>query len=78
MSITTHSARITGPVSYLAEGGHLHHIPVGPCLIEAVAGAAAEGRAIDIIWGAHGQSSAALTLDELLSAQSHGHLVLLD
>jgi hypothetical protein len=36
------------------------------------------GRSIDIIWGARGQSSVALPVEEIKAAQDQGHLVLLD
>lgn len=73
MDITTHSARITGPISYRAGSGRKQNIPIGPCLIESVG-----GRSIDIIWGARGQSSVALPVEEIKAAQEQGHLVLLD
>jgi len=73
MGITTHRARITGPVSYLAGSGRKHTIPIGPCLVESVG-----GRSIDIIWGTRGQSSVALPLEEIEAARDDGHLVLLD
>jgi hypothetical protein len=73
MDITTHWARITGPISYLSDGGQRQNIPIGPCLVEGLG-----GRSIDIIWGARGQSSAALPIEEIEAAQDHGHLVLLD
>ena len=73
MAITTHSARITGPVRYRGEGGSQHVIPLGPCLVEQV-----DDRSIDIIWGASGQSSAALTVAALKAAHQDGNLVLLD
>ena len=73
MDITTHSARITGPISYLAGTGRKQNIPIGPCLIERVG-----GRAVDIIWGACGESSAALPVEEIEAAQEQGHLVLLE
>jgi len=73
MDITTHSARITGPVSYRAGSGRRQHIPIGPCLVENLG-----GRSIDIIWGSRGQSSAALPVEEVEAARNHGHLVLLD
>ena len=38
MQITTHSARITGPLAYLAAGGKMRHIPIGPCLLERTDG----------------------------------------
>ena len=73
ISITTHSARITGPVSYAKPDGAKSHIPLGPCLVEQVS-----GNRVDIIWGARGQSSAALPVEEVEAAAKHGHLVLLD
>lgn len=73
MTITTHSARITGPVSYRAESGQRRQIPVGPCLVESEG-----GQSVDIIWGEQGQSSAALPVEALTAAQACGTLVLLD
>jgi hypothetical protein len=73
MEITTHRARITGPVPYLSGNGRKQNIPVGPCLVESVG-----GMAVDIIWGARGQSSVALPVEEIEAAQNQGHLVLLD
>ena len=58
---------------YLSDTGRKHNIPVGPCLMENNG-----GRSIDIIWGARGQSSVALPVEEIEAAQDHGHLVLLD
>ncbi len=73
MDITTHRARITGPVSYRSASGRKQNIPIGPCLVES------RGvRLIDIIWGTRGQSSVALPVEEVEAAQDHGHLVLLD
>lgn len=73
MAITTHSARITGPVSYLAESGQCQQIPMGPCLIESEG-----GQSVDIIWGEQGQSSAAVPVEAVTAAQATGTLVLLD
>jgi len=73
MDITTHRARIVSPVSYLAGSGRKQTIPVGPCLVEKVG-----EQSIDIVWGARGQSSAALSVEEVAMAQDHGHLILLD
>jgi len=73
MSITTHSARITSPVSYLAAGGQRQQIPMGPCLVESEG-----GPSVDIIWGEQGQSSAALPIEALKAAWATGTLVLLD
>ena len=73
MDITSHRARITGPVPYMAGSGRKQNIPIGPCLIES-----AGGRNVDIIWGVRGQSSAALPVEEIEAAKDLGHLVLLD
>jgi hypothetical protein len=73
MESTTHLARITGPVPYLAGSGRQQNIPLGPCLLETT-----NGRSVDITWGARGQSSVALTIEQILAAKEHGCLVLLD
>ena len=73
MAVTTHSARITDPVSYLAGGGLQHHIPLGPCLVER-----GGGQSVDIVWGEQGQRSAKLPLEALTAAQAIGNLLLLD
>lgn len=73
MDLTTHRARIVGPVSYRAGTGRRQNIPIGPCLVESLG-----GRSIDIIWGSRGQSSVALPVEEIEAAQDQGHLVLLD
>lgn len=71
--LTTHRARITGPVAYRSGSGRKQNIPIGPCLVESMG-----GRSIDVIWGTRGQSSVALTLDAIKAARDDGHLVLLD
>jgi hypothetical protein len=73
MDMTTHRARIVGPVPYRAGSGRQQNIPIGPCLIEHLG-----GRSIDVIWGARGQSSVALPVEAIEAARQHGHLVLLD
>lgn len=73
MALTTRMARITGPVAYLASGGKHRNLPLGPCLVEQ-----GKGESVDIVWGAKGQNSATLPLQELESAEESGHLVLLD
>lgn len=70
---TTRRARIAGPVPYLSGSGRRQNIPLGPCMVEQLA-----GRSIDIIWGARGQSSVALPIEEIQAARDQGHLVLLD
>ena len=71
--MSTKSARITGPIPYRSANGHAHNIPLGPCLIEQL-----DDRLIDIIWGADGQRSTALPLEDIESAEQRGNLVLLD
>ena len=74
MSIsTTRRARITGPVSFETASGERQHIPLGPCLVDSN-----DGRSVDIVWGLHGQRSAALSLAALRDARAAGNLVLLD
>ena len=73
MDLTTHHARITGPVPYRAGSGRQQNIPIGPCLIQRLG-----GLSIDVIWGARGQSSVALPIEEVKAAWDQGHLVLLD
>ncbi len=73
MAHTTHSARITGPVAYLAHDGRQLTIPLGPCLVEQ-----GDGSLFDIIWGATGENCAALQAEALASARDGGQLVLLD
>lgn len=73
MTISTHTARITGPVAYLAPNGRRVNIPLGPCMVEHM-----DGPLTDIVWGSRGQSSAALPSEAVQAAQDQGHLVLLD
>ena len=73
MTITTHTARVTGPVTYRAASGRKVLIPLGPCVVERV-----EGALTDIIWGSRGQSCVALPSEAVRAAQEQGHLVLLD
>jgi hypothetical protein len=73
MNMTTHTARITGPVTYLAGSGRKVHIPLGPCMVENM-----NGPMTEIVWGSRGQSSVALPSKTVQIAQDEGHLVLLD
>lgn len=73
MDITTHRARITAPVNYLSDSGRRQNIPIGPCLVERLS-----GHLIDVVWGARGQSSVALPVEEIEAARDSGRLVLLD
>jgi len=73
MANTTHSARITGPVHYLGEGGRESLIPLGPCLVEQL-----DGRSVDIFWGDRGDETAALSFEAIQVAEDCGNLVVLD
>jgi hypothetical protein len=73
MNITSHCARIIGPVPYPADAELKQNIPIGPCLVESI-----DGRLINIVWGTHGQNSVALPVEEIAAAHNHGNLVLLD
>lgn len=73
MDITTHRARITGPVPDRAGSGRPQNTPIGPCPVEHLG-----GRPIDIIRGKRGQCAVALPIAELEAARAQGHLVLLD
>lgn len=73
MARTTHSARITGPVSCLQSDGRHRNVPLGPCLVEQ-----GDGPLVDIVWGAKGENSATLGVEAMASAADSGHLVLLD
>jgi hypothetical protein len=73
MAVTTQHARIIEPVPYRADSGRIQRIPIGPCMVEQL-----DGESIDIIWGARGQSSVALPIEQIEAAQGKGQLVLLD
>ena len=73
MAVTTHRARIVGPIPYGAGSGRRQHIPIGPCLVECLG-----GPSIDIIWGTRGQCSVALPVEAIETARDQGKLVLLD
>lgn len=73
MTGSTRSARITGPLTYTNAAGKRAHIPLGPCLVEAL-----DGDLVDVIWGIHGQKSAQLPISELAQARHGGNLVMLD
>ena len=73
MRHTTHSARVTTPMPYVAPGGHMQNIPVGPVLIESF-----DKRSIDIVWGADGQNFVSLPIEVVKTARDDGRLVLLD
>lgn len=73
MQHTTRSARVTTPMPYVALGGRMQNIPVGPVLIEAMA-----NRSIDIVWGTDGQNFVSLPIEVVETARNDGRLVLLD
>ena len=73
MTITTHSARVTRSLPFATPDGEKGSIPPGPCLIEQI-----DARLVDIIWGARGQSSALLPVEDVQEAARSGQLELLD
>lgn len=70
---TLRNARIVEPLSYWSTAGKQLKIPVGPCLVEQMAGAQAE-----IIWGSSGQNSAAMAQNDVDLARKRGALLMLD
>ncbi len=70
---STHSARIVGPIPYAKAEGKNGTIPLGPCMIEQL-----DARSFAIVWGARGQSSVALKIEDIKAAADTGNLVLLD
>ncbi len=73
MTITTHNARISGPLTYAKADGGEALIPLGPCLVEQISAGL-----VDIVWGANGEYFAALPVEAVEAAAKQGHLVLLD
>jgi hypothetical protein len=73
MPHSTHTARITRPLIYVASSGEQIQIPMGPCLVEEQG-----DDTVDIIWGTLGEKCAALPTRELEAAEEAGSLVLLD
>ena len=71
--ITSHSARISGLVTYLASDGQRCPIPKGPCLLEERADAG-----VDVIWGLTGQNCTTLARGYVEKAKERGRVVLLD
>ena len=69
----THTARVMGPITFVAPNGRKRTIPVGPCLIEEL-----EGDRFDLVWGRAGEKSAVLPSSETERAAREGRLVLLD
>lgn len=70
---STHSARVTDPIPFIAPNGRKRTIPVGPCLIEEL-----DGDRVDLVWGSAGEKSAVLPASETERARRQGKLVLLD
>ena len=66
------SARVTGPVTYMAQDGSLHAVPVGPCLVDLQ-----EETPAEIIWGDSGEHCALLAPEALRQAQESGYLTVL-
>ncbi len=71
--ITSHSARITGLVTYPAQDGQRRPIPKGPCILEERADAV-----VEVIWGRTGQNCTVLALEYVEKAKECGRLVLLN
>ena len=71
--VTSHSARIAGLVTYLAQDGQRCPIPKGPCLLEERADAG-----VDVIWGLTGQNCTTLARGYVEKAKERGRVVLLD
>lgn len=69
----THTARVTGPITFTGPRGRKRTIPAGPCLVEE-----REGDLVDLIWGPAGEKSALLPTTEAERAERDGLLVLLD
>jgi hypothetical protein len=73
MVLTTHSGRVTGPLTFRKTNGKRGHIPVGPCFVEED-----DEGSVAIFWGDSGELSAVLTSQEASEATNKGNLVLLD
>jgi len=69
----THSARVTTPMPYVAMGGRMQNIPIGPVLIESFG-----KRSVDIVWGADGQNVVSLPIEVVEIAREDGKLIVLD
>jgi hypothetical protein len=73
MPHSTHTARVIGPITFVAPNGRTHTIPVGPCLVEEL-----NDNRVDLVWGTAGEKSAELPVTEAERAAREGRLVLLD
>jgi hypothetical protein len=73
MSSISHTARVTHPLAYRSVEGLSVTIPPGPCLVEQL-----DAEKADVVWGSSGENSAVIPLQQLLSAERSGDIVLLD
>ena len=73
MSSISHTARVTHPLAYRSVEGLRITIPPGPCLLEQL-----DGEKADVIWGSSGENSAVIPLNQPVSAERNGDLVVLD
>lgn len=70
---STHTARVTGPITFVSPNGRKQTIPIGPCLLEEL-----DGDCVDLVWGPAGDRSAVMPSVEAERAEREGKLVLLD
>ncbi len=73
MRHVTHNARVTTPMPYVAMGGRMQNIPIGPVLIESFG-----KHSVDIVWGADGQNVVSLPIEVVEIARDDGKLIVLD
>jgi len=73
MVLTTHSGRVTGPLTFQKANGKKGTIPLGPCFVEED-----DEGSVAVFWGESGELSALLTPQEANDAANEGRLVLLD
>lgn len=73
MVLTTHSGRVTGPLTFRKTNGERGNVPLGPCIVEED-----DEGSVDVFWGDSGELSAVLTSQEAREAANEGNLVLLD
>lgn len=73
VSLETHNARITGPLTCLTKPAHAQPMPIRPGVLEN-----AGGTPVDNCWSAKGQTPAALSIDAAKRTQDSGNLLLLD
>lgn len=73
MVLTTHSGRVTGPLTFSKTNGSQGTIPLGPCFVEED-----DEGSVAVFWGRDGELSTVLTSREANQASNEGSLVLLD